>query len=247
MIVARGLRKSWGATVAVDGLDLEVGRGEIFGLVGPDGAGKTTAIRLLCGILDADAGEAAVAGFDLRREPEAVKMRIGYMSQRFSLYGDLTVAENLRFFASLFHVPREERRRKQDELLEFSRLGPYRDRLAQNLSGGMKQKLALACTLIHTPEVLFLDEPTTGVDPVSRRDFWKILYELLRGGGDRLRQHAVHGRGRALRPRRADGPRPRPSLRHPGGAQGAHAGHPARTGRRPRSGRPARCWPGCPA
>jgi ABC-2 type transport system ATP-binding protein len=182
MIVARGLRKSWGATAAADGLDFEVRRGEIFGLVGPDGAGKTTAIRLLCGILDADAGEAAVAGFDVRREPEAVKKRIGYMSQRFSLYGDLTVAENLSFFAHLFHVPRAERRRKQEELLEFSRLGPYRDRLAQNLSGGMKQKLALACTLIHTPEVLFLDEPTTGVDPVSRRDFWKILYELLRGG-----------------------------------------------------------------
>ena len=182
MIVARGLRKSWGATHAVDGLELTVGRGEIFGLVGPDGAGKTTAIRLLCGILDADAGDAAVAGFDLRRESEAVKMRIGYMSQRFSLYGDLTVAENLRFFASLFRVPREERRRKQEELLEFARLGPFRDRLAQNLSGGMKQKLALACTLIHTPEVLFLDEPTTGVDPVSRRDFWKILYELLRDG-----------------------------------------------------------------
>ncbi len=182
MILARGLRKSFGATAAVDGLDLAVGRGEIFGLVGPDGAGKTTAIRLLCGILDADAGEAAVAGFDLRREPEAVKLRIGYMSQRFSLYGDLTVAENLRFFARLFQVPREERRRKQDELLEFARLGPYRDRLAQNLSGGMKQKLALACTLIHTPEVLFLDEPTTGVDPVSRRDFWKILYDLLRAG-----------------------------------------------------------------
>ncbi|MHB8836387.1 MAG: ATP-binding cassette domain-containing protein [Candidatus Methylomirabilia bacterium] len=182
MIVARGLHKSWGDTAAVDGLDLEVGRGEIFGLVGPDGAGKTTAIRLLCGILDADSGDAAVAGFDLRRDPESVKTRIGYMSQRFSLYGDLTVAENLRFFASLFHVPRAERRRKQDELLEFSRLGPYRDRLAQNLSGGMKQKLALACTLIHTPEVLFLDEPTTGVDPVSRRDFWKILYDLLREG-----------------------------------------------------------------
>jgi len=182
MIVARGLRKSWGATHAVDGLDLSVSRGEIFGLVGPDGAGKTTAIRMLCGILDADAGDAAVAGFDLRRKSEAVKLRIGYMSQRFSLYGDLTVAENLSFFAHLFHVPREERTRKRDELLEFSRLGPYRDRLAQNLSGGMKQKLALACTLIHTPEVLFLDEPTTGVDPVSRRDFWKILYELLRGG-----------------------------------------------------------------
>jgi ABC-2 type transport system ATP-binding protein len=182
MIVARGLRKSWGVAAAVDGLDLEVGRGEIFGLVGPDGAGKTTAIRLLCGILDADAGEAAVAGFDLRRETEEVKKRIGYMSQRFSLYGDLTVAENLRFFAELFHVPRDGRRAREAELLEFSRLAPYRERLAQNLSGGMKQKLALACTLIHTPEVLFLDEPTTGVDPVSRRDFWKILYDLLRSG-----------------------------------------------------------------
>jgi ABC-2 type transport system ATP-binding protein len=182
MIVARGLRKSWGATAAVDGLDLEIGRGEIFGLVGPDGAGKTTAIRMLCGILDADSGQAAVAGFDLRREPEEVKKRIGYVSQRFSLYGDLTVAENLRFFAELFHVPRKGRRAREAELLEFSRLTPYRGRLAQNLSGGMRQKLALACTLIHTPEVLFLDEPTTGVDPVSRRDFWKILYELLRGG-----------------------------------------------------------------
>jgi len=123
-----------------------------------------------------------VAGFDVRRESEEVKKRIGYMSQRFSLYGDLTVAENLRFFAELFHVPRDGRRAREAELLEFSRLAPYRGRLAQNLSGGMRQKLALACTLIHTPEVLFLDEPTTGVDPVSRRDFWKILYELLRGG-----------------------------------------------------------------
>jgi ABC-2 type transport system ATP-binding protein len=181
-IAARGLRKSFGATAAVDGLDLEVASGEIFGLVGPDGAGKTTAIRLLCGILDADAGEAAVAGFDVLREPEEVKRRIGYQSQRFSLYGDLTVAENLRFFASLHRVAGTERRRREDELLEFSRLAPYRDRLAQDLSGGMKQKLALACTLIHTPAVLFLDEPTTGVDPVSRRDFWKILYDLLRGG-----------------------------------------------------------------
>jgi ABC-2 type transport system ATP-binding protein len=181
-IAARGLRKSFGATAAVEGLDLEVASGEIFGLVGPDGAGKTTAIRLLCGILDADAGEAAVAGFDVLREPEEVKRRIGYQSQRFSLYGDLTVAENLRFFASLHRVAGTERRRREDELLEFSRLAPYRDRLAQDLSGGMKQKLALACTLIHTPAVLFLDEPTTGVDPVSRRDFWKILYDLLRGG-----------------------------------------------------------------
>jgi ABC-2 type transport system ATP-binding protein len=182
VVLARGLRKSWGGAAAVDGLDVEVGRGEIFGLVGPDGAGKTTAIRMLCGILDPDAGEASVAGFDVRRQPEQVKRRIGYLSQRFSLYGDLTVAENLRFFAELFLVPRAERRAREAELLEFSRLAPYRARLAQNLSGGMKQKLALACTLIHTPQVLFLDEPTTGVDPVSRRDFWKILYDLLRGG-----------------------------------------------------------------
>jgi ABC-2 type transport system ATP-binding protein len=181
-ISARGLRKSYGPTAAVAGVDFEVGRGEIFGLVGPDGAGKTTVIRLLCGILDLDAGEAAIAGFDLARQPEEIKRRIGYLSQRFSLYGDLTVAENLRFFANLFHVPRAGRLEKERELLRFSRLEPYRDRLAQDLSGGMKQKLALACTLIHTPEVLFLDEPTTGVDPVSRREFWKILYDLLRGG-----------------------------------------------------------------
>ncbi len=182
VIAARGLRKSFGANLAVDGLDFEVGRGEIFGLVGPDGAGKTTAIRMLCGVLDADAGEAAVGGFDVRREPEEVKRRIGYMSQRFSLYGDLTVGENLRFFGELYQVPRAQRRAREAELLQFSRLATHRGRLAQHLSGGMKQKLALACTLIHTPEVLFLDEPTTGVDPVSRRDFWKILYELLRGG-----------------------------------------------------------------
>lgn len=181
-IRTRGLRKSFEALTAVDGLDLSVRAGEIFGLVGPDGAGKTTTMRLLTGIMDIDAGEAEVAGCDLRRSTEAVKEHIGYMPQRFSLYGDLTVAENLLFFARIYQVPKAERVRREAELLEFSRLGPFRDRLAQHLSGGMKQKLALACTLIHTPKVLFLDEPTTGVDPVSRRDFWKILYTLLKQG-----------------------------------------------------------------
>jgi len=175
---AGGLQRKFGDLTAVDNLDLELKKGEIFGLVGPDGAGKTTTMRLLCGILDPTAGEAAVAGFDVFRQPEEVKRRIGYMPQRFSLYGDLTVAENIYFYAGIYHVSRPERLRREKELLEFSRLGPFRHRLAQDLSGGMKQKLALICTLIHTPEVLFLDEPTTGVDPLSRRDFWKILYAL---------------------------------------------------------------------
>jgi ABC-2 type transport system ATP-binding protein len=179
-IRAVGLRKEFGPIVAVDGVEFQVEQGEIFGLVGPDGSGKTTAIRMLCGILDPSGGEAGVAGFDVFTEPEKVKRRIGYMSQRFSLYGDLTVAENLRFFANLYGVTGSRRREKEKELLRFARLEPFRKRLARDLSGGMKQKLALACTLIHTPSILFLDEPTTGVDPVSRRDFWKILYDLLK-------------------------------------------------------------------
>jgi ABC-2 type transport system ATP-binding protein len=181
-IRTRGLRKRFGELTAVDGIDLAVSQGEIFGLVGPDGAGKTTTMRMLCGVLDPTEGEAEVASYDVRRQPEQVKRRIGYMPQRFSLYADLTVAENLLFFANIYHVPRAERLRREQELLDFSRLAPFRTRLAGDLSGGMKQKLALACTLIHTPAVLFLDEPTTGVDPVSRRDFWKILYSLLREG-----------------------------------------------------------------
>jgi ABC-2 type transport system ATP-binding protein len=181
-ITATGLRKQFGATVAVEGVDLRVPRGQIYGLIGPDGAGKTTTIRMLCGVLDLSAGSAEVAGFDVLRDREAMKERIGYMSQRFSLYPDLTAIENLTFFADLFAVPRAERARMVPYLLKFSGLTNFQDRPAGLLSGGMKQKLALACTLIHKPEVLFLDEPTTGVDPVARREFWRILYGLLKDG-----------------------------------------------------------------
>lgn len=176
------LTKSFGDTSAVQDLDLRVRSGEIYGLVGPDGAGKTTTLRMLCGVLVPDAGSAIVGGHDIARGMEQVRQLIGYMPQRFSLYGDLTVMENLRFFADLREVPGREWERRSAQLLAFSRLEPFADRLAEFLSGGMKQKLALACTLIHEPEVLLLDEPTTGVDPVSRREFWRILYGLLGRG-----------------------------------------------------------------
>ncbi len=159
-------------------LTLSVAEGEIFGLVGPDGAGKTTIMRLLTAIMDPSGGDAWVAGRHVVRQSEAVKENIGYMSQRFGLYPDLTVMENLAFYADIFSVPRKVRQEREERLLAFSNLGPFRRRLAGNLSGGMKQKLGLACTLIHAPKVLFLDEPTNGVDPVSRRDFWRILYDL---------------------------------------------------------------------
>ncbi len=181
-ITARDLHKMFGTQLAIDGVTLDVRPGEIFGLVGPDGAGKTTTMRILTGVLDATSGTAEVAGYVVARQPELMKSHIGYMPQRFAMYGDLTVAENMRFFAGIYKVTGDEFRERERRLLEFSRLEPFRDRLASNLSGGMKQKLALACTLIHTPQVLFLDEPTTGVDPVSRRDFWRILYSLLKDG-----------------------------------------------------------------
>ncbi len=181
-IHATGLRRAFGDLVAVDGLDLSVSEGEIFGLVGPDGAGKTTTMRMLTGILPPTAGSARVAGFDVTRESEPLKEHIGYMSQRFGLYPDLTVAENIDFYADIYSVPRRERAARTERLLAFSNLTPFQHRLAGNLSGGMKQKLGLACALIHTPRVLFLDEPTNGVDPVSRRDFWRILYQLVREG-----------------------------------------------------------------
>jgi ABC-2 type transport system ATP-binding protein len=174
------LSRRFGDIVAVEGLCLTVRQGEMFGLVGPDGAGKTTTIRLLCGILAPSAGTATVLGKDILKESDAVKREIGYLSQRFSLYGDLSVDENIEFFAEINKV--YDYRARREELLEFTRLTAFRSRLAERLSGGMKQKLALACTLIHQPRIIFLDEPTTGVDPVSRRDFWKILQSLLRQG-----------------------------------------------------------------
>lgn len=178
VIITNNLTRSFKNVTAVDGLDLAVGRGEIFGLVGPDGAGKTTTIRMLCAIMDPTGGSARVAGFDTVAEPEQIKRRIGYMAQRFNLYGDLSVVENLDFFADVFQVRGRERRERQERLLEFARLTEFRQRRAAHLSGGMQKKLALACTLVHQPEIIFLDEPTTGVDPVSRREFWDILTEL---------------------------------------------------------------------
>jgi len=176
------LRRTFGERVAVAGLDLDVQPGEIFGLVGPDGAGKTTTMRMLTGILPPSGGSAEVAGCDVTRDSEKLKDHIGYMSQRFGLYPDLSVAENIAFYADIYGVPRRELAARTERLLGFSNLTPFKHRLAGNLSGGMKQKLGLACALIHTPRVLFLDEPTNGVDPVSRRDFWRILYQLVRDG-----------------------------------------------------------------
>jgi ABC-2 type transport system ATP-binding protein len=174
------LTKAFGDNIAVDNLNLEIKKGELFGLVGPDGAGKTTTMRLLTAITEPTSGEAWVAGHSVLKEGERIKEKIGYMSQRFGLYEDLAVMENIIFYADLYEVPQKERPRRIERLLGFSNLTPFKDRLAGKLSGGMKQKLGLACALIHTPEVLFLDEPTSGVDPVSRRDFWRILYDLLK-------------------------------------------------------------------
>ncbi|GBD92174.1 putative ABC transporter ATP-binding protein YbhF [bacterium BMS3Abin04] len=177
MINIQNLKKYFGEIKAVDGISFNVQQGEMFGLVGPDGAGKTTTIKILCGLLNPESGNATLFEKDLKKEREIIQKEIGYLSQKFSLYGDLTVDENIQFIAQIHNIKNFKQRR--DELLEFTRLKPFRDRQAEKLSGGMKQKLALACSLIHKPKIIFLDEPTTGVDPVSRRDFWKILSKLL--------------------------------------------------------------------
>jgi ABC-2 type transport system ATP-binding protein len=177
-----GLTKRFGPRLAVDHLSLAVAPGESFALVGPDGAGKTTTMRLLVGIMDPDEGRAEVLGFDPVTQGDQVREHIGYMPQRFGLYGDLTVMENLIFYADLYRVDQESRARRLPDLLGFSGLESFTDRLAANLSGGMRQKLGLMCALIHRPQILFLDEPTFGVDPVSRREFWHILYQLLKTG-----------------------------------------------------------------
>jgi drug efflux transport system ATP-binding protein len=182
IISVRNLTRRFDALTAVDRLNLEIPRGEIFALVGPDGAGKTTTLRLLCGLLDPTEGQVLVAGQDVSRNLDAVKDRIGYMAQRFGLYNDLTVEENMDFYADLFGVLGAEREELKAKLLRMTRMEPFRGRAAGKLSGGMKQKLALMCTLLHHPEILFLDEPTNGVDPVSRRDFWAILYQLVQSG-----------------------------------------------------------------
>lgn len=177
-----GLTRRFGTHVAVDSLTFDVKPGELFGLVGPDGAGKTTTLRMLAGVLLPTSGDAELNGHSVTKDPEGVKREIAYMSQRFGLYADLTVLENISFYADLYEVPVAERSSRLERLFRFSNLGPFKDRLAGNLSGGMKQKLGLSCALIHQPRILLLDEPTFGVDPVSRRDLWLIVHEMVQLG-----------------------------------------------------------------
>ena len=180
IVEAIALSRTFGPITALQGLTFSVEEGEIFGLVGPDGSGKTTCLRILCGLMRPSDGQALVLGHDVGADPETIKSQIGYMAQPAGLYEDLTVGENIAFYADLYEVPRSRYEQRMKRLLQFSGLEPFTNRLFRNLSGGMKQKVGLTCALIHTPRVLFLDEPTNGVDPVSRRDFWKILYELRR-------------------------------------------------------------------
>jgi ABC-2 type transport system ATP-binding protein len=182
VVVLDELTRDFGLTRAIDGLTLSVGAGELFGVVGPDGAGKTTLLRMLAGVLPPTTGDARVLGHSVARDPERVKGEIAYMSQRFGLYGDLTVRENIEFYADLYRVPRRELGQRIEQLYAFSRLGEFEARLAGDLSGGMKQKLSLSCALVHRPRVLLLDEPTFGVDPISRRDLWLIVHQMVADG-----------------------------------------------------------------
>jgi ABC-type multidrug transport system ATPase subunit len=182
IIVIENFGKSYGKIRAVDDISFGIQTGELFGMIGPDGAGKTTTMRTLCTLLPIETGNMQIAGYDVRRDITQIRSVIGYMPQRFSLYPDLSVEQNLKFFADLFGVAAGEKKRRLHQLYHFSKLEPFKNRLAKQLSGGMKQKLALSCTLIHTPKVLILDEPTTGVDPVSRREFWHILQQLRDDG-----------------------------------------------------------------
>jgi drug efflux transport system ATP-binding protein len=182
IVVTHRLARSFGKLVAVRDVSLSVHTGEIFGVLGPNGAGKSTTIRMLCGILNPTGGGGTVVGFDIARESEQIKHRIGYMTQRFSLYEDLSVIENLRFYAGIYGVPRARRRARIDAVEHQAGLGPRRNQIVGTLSGGWKQRVALACSTIHEPPLLFLDEPTAGVDPVSRRDFWEQIHRLASGG-----------------------------------------------------------------
>ena len=182
MVDVRGLVKRFGGFTAVDRVTLRIGRGEIFGFLGPNGAGKTTTIRILCGLLAPTEGEARVNGFDVAAEPESVKRSIGYMSQKFSLYDDLTVEENLDFFSGIYGVPPGRREERKAHVLRMAGLERERGRMTRELAGGWKQRLALGCALLHEPPVLFLDEPTSGVDPIARRRFWDLIYEMAERG-----------------------------------------------------------------
>lgn len=182
VITATGLTRRFGSFTAVDGIDLEIEEGDIFGFLGPNGSGKTTLMRMLCGLLRPSAGKATVLGHDTVRESERVKSSISYMSQQFSLYTDLTVLENLKFYARVYGIPRHEIAARIDEAVEIAAIGEYRTRLAGRLSGGWKQRLALACALVHRPKMMFLDEPTAGIDPVARRALWNLLFELAGRG-----------------------------------------------------------------
>lgn len=182
VVGAQGLTKKFGAFVAVDRLDLSIAKGEVMGFIGPNGAGKSTTIRMLCGLLRPSAGHATVAGFDVGRQPEAVREHIGYMSQRFSLYGDLTVRENLRFFSGLYRVPRRDLDARMHLAIEMAGLDGREDALVSTLAGGWKQRLALGCAILHRPPVLFLDEPTSGVEPEARRKFWDLIHHLASDG-----------------------------------------------------------------